>query len=96
MKEYAILMGIFGVCVFLYGFFVYFDKDPLLPKVYKKPTEAYRKFLAKTIMFVSTSFLLSAFIAFLGDNGIICALSFLVLIVGFGVEIYLANRYFKK
>ena len=83
MNGYPILMFIFGGCIFLYGLDIYFSKNPLIPKMHKKPTEKEKKFIGKTTMVEALSPILSGLVSLLGDNGIIMTISVIVLILSF-------------
>ena len=55
MGGFQIIMFIYGILIFLYGYYIYKSKHPYIPKLHGKTTKKYCKYVGKTTMLVSIS-----------------------------------------
>ncbi len=92
---FSILMFIFGICILLYGVYIYYSKEPFLPykvEISMKKTVAYRKYLAKMVMIMSLNPIITGIVAFTG-NVIITMIVFVGLFI---LLILLGNKLFTE
>lgn len=82
MEYFSILMIIFSICIFLYGFHIFKSKNPYLPYTYHgKRTKSYYKYLGKVTMIVSLAPLISGLSIIIIDNILFSMLLFIVVLI---------------
>ena len=68
---FSIIMFILGVGLLLYGLHLYYSKDPFIPprvEISMKKTLAYRRYLAKMVMFMSLCPIITGIVAFTNNE----------------------------
>ena len=92
---FSVLMFVFGLCILLYGVYIYYSKKPYLPyrvEVSMKKTSAYKRYLAKMVMLISLCPILTGVVAFTGSV-LITMIAFVGLFI---ILILLGNRIFEE
>ena len=93
---YSILMGTFGLLIFLYGVYVYNSKKPYIPRSYGKKTKKYYRYVGKTLMIISVSPIISALIASIDESDITFFASQFALVIGFIIGLIISTKYIKE
>ena len=92
MEYVLILMGIFSICIFIYGLYIFMSKNPSLPYTYHGSRDKnYLRYLGKMTMLSSLIPIVCTCIFWLITNIIIsCILSilFCILLFIFGIKIF--------
>lgn len=93
---YSIFMSIFGLLIFLYGFYIFNSKHPFVPRLQKKQTRKYYKYLGKVVMIISVSPIISALIAAIDESDIVFFASQFALIISFIIGLIISTKYIKE
>ena len=92
MENVFILMGIFSICIFIYGIYIYMSKNPSLPYTYHgRRDRGYLKYLGKMTMLSSLIPIVCTCIFWLITNIIISfilSVIFCVLVFVLGIKIF--------
>ena len=95
MKNFAILMLIFGVLIILFGLYIYTGHDALLARgYYKKKSKKYLRYLGKSVIVTSLAPIISGISAFIvKDDSLIPVI---ILIVSFIIIFFIISKHFKE
>ena len=92
MENVLILMGIFSICIFIYGIYIYMSKNPSLPYTYHgRRDRDYLKYLGKMTMLSSLIPIICTFIFCFISNIIISfilSIVFCILVFVLGIKIF--------
>ncbi len=95
MRNYAILMAIFGVLIILMGLYIYTGHDDLIPRYHAKEKDLeYLRYLGKIVIAVGLAPLGSAITAFFSKNDRFYP--FVVLLVLSVAALWIGAREYKK
>ena len=92
MENVLILMGIFSICIFIYGLYIFSSKNPSLPYTYHgRRDKKYLKYLGKMTMISSLIPIVCTCIFWLITNIIISfilSVIFCILVFVLGIKIF--------
>ena len=92
MENVLILMGIFSICIFIYGIYIYMSKNPSLPYTYHgRRDRDYLKYLGKMTMLSSLIPIVCTCIFCFISNIIISfilSIIFCILVFVLGIKIF--------
>lgn len=96
MSGFQILMFIYGMLIFLYGYYIYKSKHPYIPKLHGKATKKYYKYVGKTTMLVSISPIMTALISSVDDSAFTFFFSIFIFFLLIIIAVVYSNKHFKR
>lgn len=96
MGGFQILLIIYGLLIFLYGYYIYKSKHPYIPRLRGKATKKYYKYVGKTTMLISISPIMTALISSVDGSAFTFFFSIFIFIFLIVLAFVISNKYYRR